>query len=61
NARDKIGRVPLHSAANNGHLELVRLLLKHGGNVNACGHDSMTPLDEAKAKGYTEIVQLLSE
>ncbi|KAH9042122.1 hypothetical protein EDB85DRAFT_1886119 [Lactarius pseudohatsudake] len=49
NASDHIGRVPLHVAACNRHLELVRLLLKHGGNVNARGH-GMTPLDEAKAE-----------
>ncbi|KAI9434714.1 hypothetical protein H4582DRAFT_1855816 [Lactarius indigo] len=64
NARDEQGRVPLHDAALQGHLEVVRLLLKHGGSVNARGNDGKTPsdeADEAKLRGYTEIVKLLSE
>ncbi len=53
-------RTPLHLAAANGHLELVRTLLGHSGDVNAAAtEDNSTPLHEASKGGHVDIVRLL--
>lgn len=33
-ARTKVDRTPLHMAAQGGHLKSVKLLLRHGAEVN---------------------------
>jgi uncharacterized protein len=38
---------PLHNAAEEGHLEVVRLLLAHGADANAKDHKGNTPFDLA--------------
>jgi Ankyrin repeats (3 copies) len=53
-------RTPLSFAADRGHLEMVKLLLERGADVNA--RDSfykMTPLSAAAMKGNADIVRLL--
>ncbi|MCM3141096.1 ankyrin repeat domain-containing protein [Brevibacillus sp. MER 51] len=57
---------PIHAAANNGHLEMAKLLLEHGANPNLLtpyGPDYpstfMTPLEEARRKGNQEMIALL--
>ena len=47
------GCTPLYIAAFDGHLEVVRLLLKKGANVES------SVLDIAKRNGHKEIVELL--
>ncbi|KAJ7187378.1 ankyrin repeat-containing domain protein, partial [Mycena filopes] len=47
----------LFAAANNGHTEIVQLLLKHGAEVDPKGDSG--PLFVAAEQGYTEILQLL--
>ncbi len=50
----------LATAAQHGNLELVRLIVEHGGNVNACwGDPPMTPLSFALMYGRPEIVDYL--
>ena len=39
----KWGRTPLYSASQSGHLEVSRLLLDHGANVNARHRGHWTP------------------
>jgi ankyrin repeat protein len=51
-------RTPLHYAANAGHLEIVRILLESGANVNKRFHRT-TSLHIAAEKGHLEVVQLL--
>jgi ankyrin repeat protein len=52
----------LWMASINGHTDVVRLLLENGADVNVrpiINNIGWTALKVAKAKGYTEIVQLL--
>jgi ankyrin repeat protein len=60
------GGTALFWAAQNNHLEIVRLLLEHGADVNeipqpnpCTGMVSMTPLMAASAHGHTDVVKLL--
>jgi len=59
NVPDDLGDLPLHHAAINGHMEVARLMLEAGCDVNCKNNQGMRPLHDAAAKGYTEIVQLL--
>ena len=61
-ARSDTGTTPLHLAAKNGHLEVVRLLIEAGVDINkARTNDGATPLHIATQKGHVEVVSLLSE
>jgi ankyrin repeat protein len=42
-------------------VEVVRVLLEHGANVDAEDSEGRTPFQIASAKGYDEIMKLLSE
>ncbi|KAH9955976.1 ankyrin repeat-containing domain protein [Lactifluus volemus] len=55
------GWTPLHRASLSGHLEVVRLLLDHGADVNATKQDHRRSLHLASSSGYPEIVKLLLE
>lgn len=54
------GSSPLFSAVRHGDLEVVHLLLLHGADPSA-QEDGLTALDEAKAYGHLEIVDLLTK
>ena len=58
---DKTGRTPLHVAAELGHLELIRYLVRKGAAVNDFGHWSCncTPLQLAQDRGHQRIVDFL--
>ncbi|WP_417606461.1 ankyrin repeat domain-containing protein [Oceanimonas baumannii] len=43
------------------HTRIVALLLKAGADPNIAGADGMTPLQHARQRGYTEMVQLLQQ
>ena len=49
---------PLHAAAAGRHIEVCRLLLAAGANVNATQHGGYTPLHEAAQHGDVEMVEL---
>ena len=49
----------LHSASFEGHLQVVRYLLRHGVDVNIRNTESSTPLLLASWKGHRDIVQCL--
>ncbi|KAI4373900.1 hypothetical protein MLD38_011960 [Melastoma candidum] len=53
------GGTPLHHAAKRGLEKTVWLLLSHGANVLVMNDDCQTPLDVARAKGYTNVVRAL--
>ena len=52
---------PLHSASLEGHLQVVRYLLRHGVNVNSRNSADDTPLLLASWKGHLAVVQCLLE
>jgi len=47
-AKDYYGRTPLHEAAQEGHVEIVKLLLEHGANPLIADNGGHIPLDYAK-------------
>jgi ankyrin repeat protein len=49
---------PLHAAAAGRHLEICRVLLAAGADVNATQHGGFTPLHEAAQHGDVEMVEL---
>nr|XP_029493145.1 ankyrin repeat domain-containing protein 13A-like isoform X1 [Oncorhynchus nerka] len=58
-AVDPRGRTPLHLAVSLGHLESVRVLLRHGAEVTKENTDNWTVLQEAVSTGDPEMVQLV--
>ncbi|XP_011307128.1 tonsoku-like protein [Fopius arisanus] len=64
NCRDYCGWTPLHEAANHGFLEIVKLLVNYGVNINdrgghQCG--KLTPLHDAATCGHIDVVDFLIE
>jgi ankyrin repeat protein len=57
-AQDEDGCTPLHGAAGSGHIEVVRLLVEKGANVNA---EVVRLLVEKGANVNAEVVRLLAE
>ena len=51
----------MHSAASDGYLEVVRLLLEAGADKNAARSDGVTALWAAGRHGHLEVVRLLLE
>lgn len=52
---------PLASASAAGQLEIARVLIAHGANVNARAVGDFTPLHESAASGRLEFARLLLE
>ncbi|CAG8724442.1 16119_t:CDS:2, partial [Racocetra fulgida] len=69
NQIDTAGYTPLHYAARSGNLEICRLLLEHGANVNAVtpelsstvNSDGHTPLDKARKNGSEDVILILKK
>jgi len=62
NARNRGNWTPLHYASENGHVDMVRLLIEWGGvelNVREC--NGKTALGWAISEGHTEIERLLRD
>jgi uncharacterized protein len=60
NAAQNSGETPLHATAFNGALELTRFLLEHGANPAAKNDQGQTPADIARARGHTDVAELLT-
>jgi hypothetical protein len=62
-ARERGGyrRTCLHTAAQNGHLAICRLLIDKGAQLEAKDVSDMTPLHWAAIRGHVEIVRLLCD
>jgi hypothetical protein len=62
NVKDNLnGWTPLHDAVMNGHIEIARLLLQNGAEVNAKDSDGYTPLHIAARNGHVDFLHLLVE
>ena len=62
NPRDYDGRTPLYLAAQNGHLEVCRLIIENIEDPelkNPHNNYGRTPLDAAASSGHREIVKLI--
>lgn len=55
----KYGDSPLHWAVDNKHLDIVKLLIEHGADVNVSDELGMTPVHLAASNGSAEIAKLL--
>jgi ankyrin repeat protein len=52
------GTTPLFVAAQNGHVEAVRLLFEAGADFHKAADDGATPLDVAAQEGHVEVLRL---
>merc|ERR1712217_299061 len=59
NVTDQNGRTAMHWAADYGHPEIINLLAKKGGNVNAKDKFGITPLMAAVFDGRESAVKAL--
>ncbi|CAL1535690.1 unnamed protein product [Lymnaea stagnalis] len=62
NRPNRLSFCPLHMAVEEGHLDAVRTLIKHGADVNkplSAGKDKVTPLMLAAQRGDLNIARLL--
>ena len=58
---DKWGRTPLHFACRYGYLQIAKILVENGADVNAKDNDGYTPLSESCDYGFIDIVKYLVE
>jgi ankyrin repeat protein len=58
NAPAEGGGTPLHSAAFNGNVPIVKSLLAHGANPHAAKDDGKTPLDLAREQRHGDVLEL---
>ena len=50
---------PLHISVQEGHMNVIKLLLAHGADINSLAADNSTPLHIALQQGHLEIANLL--
>jgi ankyrin repeat protein len=55
------GWTPLNTAANNGHIDVMKLLLENGADVTVANQNGWTPLNSAAGNGHFNVVMLLLE
>eukprot|EP01097_Dermamoeba_algensis_P002017 TRINITY_DN17_c0_g1_i1.p1 TRINITY_DN17_c0_g1~~TRINITY_DN17_c0_g1_i1.p1 ORF type:complete len:482 (-),score=138.05 TRINITY_DN17_c0_g1_i1:183-1628(-) len=54
-------QLALHYAAQKGHVEVVRILLQHGFDINKKAKNNNTPLHLAAQNGHSEVARVLLE
>lgn len=60
-SRKSFKAAPINSAAENGHIEIVKLLLANGADITVQDAKGWTPLNSAAWGGHLEVVKLLLE
>ena len=62
NARNNEGLTPLAISAQQGNMEILKLLIEYGANINLPSFENkLTPLHRAVSKGNIEVIQVLIE
>ena len=59
--RDSRHTTPLNAACLEGHIEIVRLSLDNGADLNVADNAGDTPKANAESEGHAAIVDLLSQ
>lgn len=59
NLTDEEGLLPVHWAADRGHLRIIEQLIKKGTDVNSQDEDGQTPLHYAASCGHLDVVKYL--
>eukprot|EP00026_Physarum_polycephalum_P002866 Phypoly_transcript_02875.p1 GENE.Phypoly_transcript_02875~~Phypoly_transcript_02875.p1 ORF type:complete len:834 (-),score=168.92 Phypoly_transcript_02875:78-2579(-) len=54
-------RTALHVAASEGHIDVVRILIREGADLNFADRYNATPLDDAIHHGHQDVAKLLVE
>ena len=57
--RNNDGKTPLHLACQEGHLEVVRILMSYGADSNLLDNDGKTAWDLAAEHGHAPILEYL--
>ncbi|MFA5675068.1 MAG: ankyrin repeat domain-containing protein [Christensenellales bacterium] len=58
-ASDKEGYSLIHWAAQEGHIDVIKLLVEHGANPDLLDDSGHTPLYKSASEGHTDIVEYL--
>ena len=61
NPKDNIDCTPLHDAANNGHVEIVKMIFDVVEDKNPTDRYGRTPFSFAQSIGHTNICKLIDE
>ena len=61
NAKDEKNNTPLHLAALNGHIKVVKNLIENGADINAKNINDDTPLHISARNGHSVITDMLIE
>uniref|UniRef100_A0A6V7L4E5 Acyl-CoA-binding domain-containing protein 6 n=1 Tax=Bracon brevicornis TaxID=1563983 RepID=A0A6V7L4E5_9HYME len=59
NLPDNEGMLPIHWAADRGHLPTMKCLIDNGADINAQDDDGQTPLHYAASCGHIDIIEYL--
>jgi ankyrin repeat protein len=59
NFQDELGRTPLYQASKSGHIDVVRVLLKHNADPNIWRNNGLAPIYQAVKNDHIQVVELL--